>query len=602
MIIIPILSIFGFLSFFAKYFKTKLTFAIPVTISILVPILYCFAMLKLLPAATYIYYFIGIFLAFMSFLHFIGVVVGGGSAPVIPRLDRGIQLKMFSIFKLYFWIPWSSHGMTPHAFLDLRNNTSFMSFLWQQESRKNIIEITVFTLLILLFFLYTRDASLHAYDDFSHWGIFTKELLYFGVFENQSSLTSIITTHAHYPRGAAVYHYFMLLLSGYSDGNVLFAHFLLHLACLAPLAANKKLWQTGMLFSLLLCGVVLYTTGIRSIYNDSTIGLMFGAIFVIYILAEDKKKALLLILPITILLASFREIGTWLASFASIILIAHYTIFYKKPKKSSDYITYLILLTLPILCNFIWMSYFKNTHDFFDRCEHSFSNLVYIAENFNEQHRSLLLNYGKFLLLFLLKEGSLVVYTICIAAWYGIRKYKPDLLKEYKFFLISTFSCFIIFALWRLYLYFFNFSYEEAIRGASLLRYLGCYVIAIGMIAASYVKNSIFLHKQSNKELFIFLLLLAVSTFSVVKNILRIKHLNLEQKNFIQQTTEVKKLLEQGNKIEFNFSGKKDNLQCYILNYNLVPYLGKKSLQECIKAPKEAIIETKEEAVYAPFK
>ncbi|WP_323135642.1 hypothetical protein [Rickettsia hoogstraalii] len=559
-------------------------------------------MLKLLPSATYVSYFIGIFLALRSFLHFIGVVAGVGYAPVIPRLDRGIQLKIFSIFKLYFWTPWSSHGMTPRAFLDLHNNTYFMSSSRKQESRKNIIEIIIFALLIFIFFLYTREASLHAYDDFSHWGIFTKELLYFGVFENQSSLTSIITTHAHYPRGAAVYHYCMLSFSGYSDGNVLFAHFLLHLAFLAPLAANKKLWQTGVLFSLLLCSVVLYTTGIRSIYNDSTIGLMFGAIFTIYILEEDKKKALLLILPITILLASFREIGTWFASFASIILIAHYTIFYKKPKKSSDYIVYMILLTLPILCNFIWMSYFKNTHDFFDRGEHSFSNLIYIVENFNEQHRALLLNYGKFLLLFLVKEGSLVVYTICIASWYGIRKYKPDLLKEYKFFLISIFACFIIFALWRLYLYFFNFSYEEAIRGASLLRYLGCYVIAIGMIAASYVKNSIFLNKQSNKELFIFLLLLAISTFSVVKNILRIKHLNLEQKNFIQQTTEVKKLLEQGNKIEFNFGGKKDNLQCYILNYNLAPYLGKKSLQECIKAPKEAIIETEEETVYAPFK
>jgi len=101
---------------------------------------------------------------------------------------------------------------------------------------------------------------------------------------------------------------------------------------------------------------------------------------------------------------------------------------------------------------------------------------------------------------------------------------------------------------------------------------------------------------------FIFALLLTISTFSVVKNILRIKHLNLEQKNFIQQTTEVKKLLEQGNKIEFNFSGKKDNLQCYILSYNLAPYLGKKSLQECIKAPKEEIIETEGEKIYMPFK
>ncbi|MFP3011483.1 MAG: hypothetical protein ACEY3D_00275 [Rickettsia sp.] len=33
---------------------------------------------------------------------------------VIPRLDRGIQLKILKllIFLVVFWIPWSSHGMT----------------------------------------------------------------------------------------------------------------------------------------------------------------------------------------------------------------------------------------------------------------------------------------------------------------------------------------------------------------------------------------------------------------------------------------------------------------------------------------------------------
>ncbi|XVN41690.1 MAG: hypothetical protein RCO49_04165 [Rickettsia endosymbiont of Argas persicus] len=535
MIIIPILSLFGFSCFFSKRFEIKLNYAIPITISILVTILYCFAILKLLTTVAYLLYFIGILLAFINWRRF-----------------------------------------------------SYESF--------------AFTLLILAFFLYTREASLHAYDDFSHWGVFSKELLYLGFFEDQTSLSSIISTHAHYPRGAAVYHYFILMLSGYSDGNALFAHFLLHLMFLAPLASNKKMWQTGLLFSLMLCAVVLYTTGLRSIYNDSTVGLMFGAIFAIYIIEEDKAKALKLIIPITILLALFREIGVWLASFASIILILHYTIFEKKPK-TSNYITYIILLALPILCNLIWMSYFKNTHNFIDRKEHSFNNLIYIAENFNEQYKLLLLNYGKFFLKFLLKEGSLVIYTLCFIAWYGVRKYKPELLKEYKFFLLATFICGIIFALWRLYLYFHAFSYEEVIRAASLLRYLGCYALGIGMLAAAYIKNSIFLsEKQNRKELFVFMMLFAISSFSVVKNILRIKHLSLEQKNFIEKTTIIRKLLEQGDKVEFNFSNKKDNLQCYILNYNLAPYLNKKYLQECLKTPNKAIIDMKGTNIYTPFK
>lgn len=64
----------------------------------------------------------------------------------------------------------------------------------------------------------------------------------------------------------------------------------------------------------------------------------------------------------------------------------------------------------------------------------------------------------------------------------------------------------------------------------------------------------------------------------------------------------IKKLLEQGNNIAFNFSGKKDNLQCYVLNYNLSPYLDKKYLQECIKTPKETIIEKDGKEVYMPFR
>ncbi len=65
------------------------------------------------------------------------------------------------------------------------------------------------------------------------------------------------------------------------------------------------------------------------------------------------------------------------------------------------------------------MDYFRNTHDFLDRKEHSFSNLIYIVENFNEQHKLLLLNYGKFLLKFLVKEGSLVVlyYLFYCLVW-----------------------------------------------------------------------------------------------------------------------------------------------------------------------------------------
>ncbi|MGI4753149.1 MAG: hypothetical protein ACRYE8_05445 [Janthinobacterium lividum] len=46
----------------------------------------------------------------------------GSVSPVIPRLDRGIHLKILKllVLKVVFWIPWSSHGMTPITFFDPR--------------------------------------------------------------------------------------------------------------------------------------------------------------------------------------------------------------------------------------------------------------------------------------------------------------------------------------------------------------------------------------------------------------------------------------------------------------------------------------------------
>ncbi len=550
MILIPILTIFGFSYLFSNCLKTKFIFAVPVVTSLLVSLLYCAATVNLLPAATYLFYFLG------------------------------------TIYFAYYYTQISKDDFLKNI-------------------KPCVNEIISLSIIIIAFFIYTSGSYLHAYDDFCHWGVFTKELLHFGFFENQNSASSIITTHAHYPRGSAVYHYFMLLLSGYSEGNVLFAHFLLHLIFLAPLTANRKFWSTIFFISVILAIVVLYTTGLRSIYNDSTIGLMFGCIFAIYILEEDKHKAMLLALPIVILLTFFREVGLWLASFASIIIISHHIKFYKGGRNKKDYIIYFLLLTLPIMCNFIWLSYFKNTHDFFGRREHSFSNIVVIIENFNEQHKLLLLNYGKFFLKFLVKEGSIALYIIGGLAWYSVRKYKPSLLREYKFLLVATFICYLIFALWRLYLYFFTFTYAEAIKGASLLRYLGCYSLAFGIISCAYIKNSIFLFNQNKKELFIFAVLLVVASFSVVKNTLRIKQLSPAQKVFNEQSSMVKELLEQGVEVNFDFGNKQDGLQCYILNYSLAPYLNNKYLKECMQAPKNSVINKdlseENKIIYRPF-
>jgi len=85
--------------------------------------------------------------------------------------------------------------------------------------------------------------------------------------------------------------------------------------------ANKFWYQTLFFVVVIFTVVMLYTTGLRTIYNDSTTGLIFSSIFAIYFLEEDKLKALYLVLPILIFLPIFREIGLILSSIAAFIFI-----------------------------------------------------------------------------------------------------------------------------------------------------------------------------------------------------------------------------------------------------------------------------------------
>lgn len=109
---------------------------------------------------------------------------------------------------------------------------------------------------------------------------------------------------------------------------------------------------------------MLYTTGIRSIYNDSTIGLMFCSIVAIYILETNNKRAIIASFPIFVLLPLFREIGLILALITASIIIFKDIRGSKESKLRYNFILYLLILCAPIMSNFIWASYFRDTHDF----------------------------------------------------------------------------------------------------------------------------------------------------------------------------------------------------------------------------------------------
>ncbi len=531
MILLPSIIILCYSLVFAQIFHCKFRHALPIFIAILLLALHIAAINNVLYYSTYCIYILGIVLFFYY----------------------------FTVYKNQF-------------LLSIYNHWKELSFLF---------------CIILAFALYTLDADFHSWDEFTFWGIISKELLVNHIFENQLLPTAILDAHAHYPRGPALYHYFMLLLPGYSEGGALLAHFLLHIIFIAPLMGNKNWYHTFFIVAVLFAIVMLYTTGLRAIYNDSTTGLMFASCFAIYFFESNKSKALILILPILICLPIFREIGLVLALIAALVFIV---ISYKSVNYIQTIPVYAAMFVMPFLSQYLWFCHFGETHDFFGRKEHSLVNLLILIDSFNDQTQLIIVNYTKSILKFLVKEGSIAVYILSIIAWVGTKKYRPILLKQWYLIFFTLTIGFVLFAIWRLYLYFFAFSPAEAIKAASLLRYCGTYWLVFAVIACCYIKKSIFESQSTKAEIITLIILAIIASTTVIINITRIKsNLAIEQSVYNTYVKYTKQLIVQGIEVRFDFNNKKDAMDCYKLNYKLAPNFKKEELTRCLNTEQNFI-------------
>jgi hypothetical protein len=525
MIIIPILAIFGYSFVFSRLFQVKLSNSFLPVFSILGLVLYFAAMIGLIYHMTYFLYLAGI-----------------GSL-------------------IYSWVKYKSQII--------------------ELSREYFHEFTFLLLIVLAFAAHARTSEFASWDDFSHWGLMSKELIQNSAFEYNLSESVLLKSHMHYPRGAAIYHYFMLLLPGYSDGGALFAHFLLHLLLITPLMANKEWYHTMFFIIVIFAAVMYYTTGLRSIYNDSTTSLMFASIFLVYLSESDKSKGLYLALPILIFLPLFREIGFLLSLIAAFILIY---LSYKKNDCCRAMPVYVAMLIAPYMVQSVWFWYFSETHQGLARSQHTLSNLWLLIKSFDEQSWLIAKNYVKFMLKFLIKEGSIVVYVLLALSWFGVKKYNKNLTTEWLTIFKLLLVGFLIFSLWRLYLYYAVFAAIEAVQGKSIIRYCGTYSLMFAVIAAYYIKHSTFAEEKiSRKEIIIFIFVALAASISVGRNITRVT--NKTEPGIVvynKYIDYVKGLILDGKSVKFSYQNKHNGIDCYKLNYKISPHLSMTELFKCL--------------------
>ena len=182
--------------------------------------------------------------------------------------------------------------------------------------------IVVFMLGAIIFWWCFSAATCFFWDEFSHWGLVTKELYFSGVLDNGSGNAAF----PHYPPGTALWHYFVISNTRFSEGAVYLAQFVLLTAPLTVLYRRvtwRNAWWIIVLFPLQFLLLANFGHGVASLYADPVIALLFAATVVSYLAGTRSAVDLLLLAPCLFVLALVKEVGLLFAAGAALFVLLH---------------------------------------------------------------------------------------------------------------------------------------------------------------------------------------------------------------------------------------------------------------------------------------
>ncbi|WP_373034643.1 hypothetical protein [Sulfurimonas sp.] len=250
--IISLLPIFGFAALFYINFKKNISVSIFLSITFIITVLFLFGMINFLKYGAYLLFYGGIgLLLLFSVKH---------------------KEKMFGALKS---VPFAIYVLSSIAYLYLM-----------------------------------KDSQLFFWDEYSHWGAFIKEMSYFNAFYDASS----VAAHINYPPGISTWEYFIVLPTGFTEGKLYFAYFLILFSSTLMMYERLNFKQIHWIVLIFASQMILFADfghWFSSIYVDHVVGAMFAGIVLSYI--SDKftfKEFLLFIFPLVSILL-VKEIGLY---------------------------------------------------------------------------------------------------------------------------------------------------------------------------------------------------------------------------------------------------------------------------------------------------
>ncbi len=244
----------------------------------------------------------------------------------------------------------------------LVRNRDFRSYLLKSSYTPSTV---AFVTLSLISLYKSKDWLFSIWDEFSHWGLFTKAMYEFGALV---PATPVDVWNAKYPPGISLFQYFVLDFgSGWREGLLFWSMHLLVIAIIVSALARTTYKYPAEILLRLFIALVAASTFLNSfdtIYQDPVLALAFGFLIVVAIKTSYEMGKWSVVLTVTAMFVTLiKPVGIYFAVSAILLNIAA-TIFSDKMqsnrKSIASFAPSLMALTTSVIVWVVWRFYALN--------------------------------------------------------------------------------------------------------------------------------------------------------------------------------------------------------------------------------------------------
>lgn len=362
----------------------------------------------------------------------------------------------------------------------------------------------VFCLFYVFLCAVHRDRVLINWDEFSHWGTVVRNMYSFDAFGNHPYATTLFQG---YPPASALFHYFWMKITGYSEANFFISMGILYVSLFLPVLKNVY-WNSKKLITLVALFIVLSVGFYTNVYVDVLLGFLLAYVLFAYFTEEsfDIPYCINLALALFVLTLT-KASGFGLAVIAALIIILDMVIKARKSKRdiipekdkplknrltnllaSKAFRISAIAICIPLIANYSWSIYrhFTNTDFAWTDVDNiTLSNLLEFISGGAEPYKYVVLqnflgaifnrNVSMGFLHFTYFQWVLL-FGVVLFIWY--RRSDEKLRSKIVNSSLGVFAGGILYVISLAVIYLFAFPEIESVPLASFDRYMNTYIFA----------------------------------------------------------------------------------------------------------------------------